>query len=299
MQSTHSDPALSVRFSVAGVEIIRLLEIEFRSFEPSFLIPQWNASDTAAHLPWLVPECLTPDQTCLTVNVNTWIVRTPRHTILVDTGIGNDRVRRIPVFNQLDTPYLAHLQAAGVSPEDVDFVFCTHLHSDHVGWNTHLEGGVWRPTFANARYVFAEPELAVSQSEAFRTGYAAGVYEDSILPVLEAGLVQLVGPEGGEIVEHLRFIPTPGHTAGHMSIELNVQGQRALFTGDVMHNPIQVFQPQWNSVFCDLQDRARESRRWVLDYAAEHEALLLTAHFPRSSAGYVRRHGEQFEWRFA
>lgn len=221
------------------------------------------------------------------------------HTILVDTGIGNGRERRIPFFNQLDTLYLENLEAAGVSPEAVDFVLCTHLHSDHVGWNTRRDRGAWRPTFPNARYVFPEVELAVIQAEALRAGHAAGVYEDSILPVLDAGLVQLVGPQGGEIVDNLRFVPTPGHTAGHMSIELNVRGHRALFTGDVMHNPIQVYFPHWNSVFCVLQDRARESRRWLLDYAAEHRALLLSAHFPRSSAGYVGRRGERFEWRFA
>lgn len=299
MQAAGPGTVQTGRHNIGDVEIVRLQEIEFRDFQPGFLFPEWNAANIEAHLPWLVPDCLTPDHAGLTVSVNTWIVRTPHHTILVDTGIGNDRDRRIPLFNQLSTPYLKKLQAAGVTPESVDFVFCTHLHSDHVGWNTRRDGDAWRPTFPNARYVFPELELTVSQSEAFRTGYAAGVYEDSILPVLEAGLVDLVGPQGAQIVDHIRFIPTPGHTAGHMSIELNGGGRRALFTGDVMHNPMQVYMPHWNSVFCDMQDRARESRRWLLDYAAEHQALLLSAHFPRSSAGYVRRHGECFEWRFA
>lgn len=287
------------RYAVGAAIVTRLTEIVFTDFNPAYLFPEWSVPALAPHLHWLVPDCMSPNHADLTVSVNTWIVQTSRHTVLIDTGIGNGRVRSIPAFNDLDTPYLERLAAAGIEPGQVTHVLSTHLHSDHVGWNTRREGGAWVPTFHNARYVFPEEELKFAQSEEFRQRHAVGVYEDSIEPILHAGLVDLVGVQGGEVLEGFKHVPTPGHTPGHMSIELSSRGERAIFTGDVMHNPLQVWLPHWNSIFCGEQEQARKSRRWLLEHAAETAALLCTAHFPCTAAGRVLRQDGGFAWQFA
>lgn len=299
MNTIHSPRTFLQRYTVGEATITRLTEIVFTNFKPAYVFPDWSLRAIAPHLPWLVPECLDAEQANLTVSVNTWIVQTPRHTVLVDTGIGNGRVRRIPSFNQLDTRYLQQLAGVGIEPGQVTHVLSTHLHSDHVGWNTRWIDGAWKPTFPNARYLFPQVELQYAQSDEFRFKQAVGVYEDSIEPVLQAGLVDLVSAEGGEVLQGFRHRPTPGHTPGHMSIELLSHGERAIFTGDVMHNPLQVWLPHWNSVFCSDQERARVSRRWLLGHAADTGAQLFTAHFPRTAAGRVTRQDEGFAWQFA
>ncbi len=299
MSPSRPTPLPLEQYTVGAATVTRLTEIVFADFKPGYLFPEWSVAALAPHLHWLVPDCLSPDHAELTVSVNTWIVQTPRHTVLIDTGIGNGRARRIPAFHQLHTPYLERLAAAGIEPGQVTHVLNTHLHSDHVGWNTRRQGEAWVPTFCNARYLFPEQELKFAQSDAFRLHHAVGVYEDSIAPVLQAGLVDLVDAQGGDVLEGFRHVPTPGHTPGHMSIELSSGGDRAIFTGDVMHNPLQVWLPHWNSVFCGEQEQARRSRLWLLERAAETAALLCTAHFPRTAAGWVRRQGDGFEWQFA
>lgn len=291
-------PALQ-KYTVGEAIVTRLPEIVFHDFDAAFLFPQWSAQAIAPHLAWLQPDCLDAARTGLTVSVNSWIVQSGRLTVVVDTGIGNGRVRRIPLFHQLDTPYLQRLAAAGIDLAQVTHVLSTHLHSDHVGWNTRWHEGRWQPTFPNARYLFPEAELRYAQSDAFRQEDAVGVYEDSIEPVLAAGLVDLVDAAGGEVLEGFRHLPTPGHTPGHMSIELSSGGQCAIFTGDVMHNPLQVWLPHWNSAFCREQEQARVSRRRLLERAADADVLLFTAHFPRTAAGRVVRQGAGFAWQFA
>lgn len=287
------------KYQLGDVEITRVREIVFPAFDAKFLFPEWNPGVVEGNRRWLQPGCVNASGDAVTISIHTWVVRTPRHTILIDTGIGNGRNRRIPLFNQLDTPYLDRLAEAGVRPEAVDYVFCTHLHSDHVGWNTRRDGERWVPTFPNARYVFPEDELAFSRSDAFQTGYAAGVFEDSIAPIVDAGLVELIPRCGGRFLDDFTFYPTPGHTPGHMSIGLASGGEAALFTGDVVHNPVQIYQPAWNSAFCETPDRALQSRQWMLEHVSARRALVLTAHFPDSSAGYVTRTGDGFDWHFA
>lgn len=287
------------KYIVGDVEVIRISEIVFHDFSASFLFPDWDANVLDDKLAWMTPGCVNKARSMVTVNIHTWLLKTPKHIILIDTGIGNGRTRTVPMFNQLNTPYLDRLAQAGVGVDQVDYVMCTHLHSDHVGWNTCRRDGKWVPTFPNARYVFPQRELEQCQSGAREPAQAGGIYEDAILPVLESQQVDLVGPEGGESIDGLTFYPTPGHTAGHMSIGLAAQGEQALFTGDVVHNPIQIYRPRWNSAFCEDAAQARSSREWMLAYAVAKKALLFTAHFPESSAGYIAATEKGFDWRFA
>ncbi|WP_460909338.1 MBL fold metallo-hydrolase [Paraburkholderia jirisanensis] len=263
-------------------------DVLFSDFRPSVL---------GEHRCWLDADHIDASEENFLLSIHTWVVRHEGRTILVDTASGNHKNRPFSaLFHQLDTPYLARLEAAGVRPEEVDLVLLTHLHVDHVGWNTRLEEGRWVPTFPNARYV-----LPTAEREFFDT--PAGekrlmVFEDSVLPVINAGLVDEIGVGGGEYLPGIVFHPTPGHCVGHMSIEVTSAGETALFTGDVWHHPLQVYQPGWSSVFCADKERANVSRRWVLERAARTGATVFTPHFAGSSAGTVQADADGFRWTF-
>jgi glyoxylase-like metal-dependent hydrolase (beta-lactamase superfamily II) len=246
----------------------------------------------------MVPACFDERDGRLISSIHTWVLRTRHHTILVDSCAGNHKNRpSVPRFHQLNLPFLEGLAAAGVSPESVDYVMCTHLHADHCGWNTRLLDGRWVPTFPNARYLFSKAEYEHWRGPAGKQGVNAGVYEDSVLPVVESGQAEIVDGEGS-VGDGLMFHPTPGHTVGHVAIKLQSREHRAVFSGDIMHQPLQVFRPDWNSAFCEDPTRARASRRWLLEHAADTGSTVFTAHFANSSAGRITRHGNRFDWRF-
>ncbi|WP_211175944.1 MBL fold metallo-hydrolase [Brasilonema sp. UFV-L1] len=291
----------SKTYKVGDVTITRVTE-QVINLAPEVLLPDWNPAVVQEHQDWLVPGCMDETHEHFILSIHTWVVKTQRHTILIDTASGNDKERPLnPIFHHLQLPYLERLEAAGVTPEAVDYVLLTHLHVDHVGWNTRLVDGRWVPTFPNAKYVFPKVEQDYYSSPASHNDVnipSLGVYEDSVLPVIEAGLTETISSGGGEFIDGLSFLPTPGHSIGHMSISLTSRGEEALFSGDVMHHPIQVYRPEWNSVFCEFADQARASRLWALEYAAQRGATFFSTHFPKSSAGLVTRKGDQFDWRF-
>ena len=282
-------------YQVGDAKITRVTDTLLHGLAPSYLYGDWDAAllDEQAQLRGL----LDADGGGITLSVHSWVVEWAGQVLLIDTGIGNDKERGFnPLFHRLQTPFLQRLAAVGVQPEQVDQVLLTHLHADHVGWNTRLQDGEWRPTFPRARYALPQGEL-----DFFATPAADSrrmVFDDSVAPVIAAGQALVIGRDGGEYGEDLHFHPTPGHCAGHMAISLTSRGETALFTGDVMHTPMQVYRPEWNSVFCREQDAARESRRWLLDYAAENRATVFSAHFPDTSAGRITRRDGGFGWQF-
>lgn len=234
--------------------------------------------------------------------IRSWLVRWKGLTVLIDTGIGNGKRRPFNAFfDRLDNPFLARLAAAGVQPDAVDAVLHTHLHVDHVGWNTVWEadpalpqGGQWRPTFPRALHVMPTEDLAFFDTPAGASRRM--VFEDSVQPVLAAGQVQTIGPSGGTVLNGFRFRPTPGHCVGHMAIELESGGQRALFSGDVMHSPLQVASPSLSSVFCADRVQAARTRGALLADASQGKTLLLSAHFAGSGAGKVEKDGKNWRW---
>jgi glyoxylase-like metal-dependent hydrolase (beta-lactamase superfamily II) len=289
-------------YRIGDVTVTKIEEMRLNVATPSFLFPDWDPAELEPNLHWLTPANMDAGTGILIQSIHTWLIRTPHHVILIDTASGNDKERpRNPVFHHLNTPYLQRLAAAGVQPGDVDYVLHTHLHVDHAGWNTRLVDGRWVPTFPNARHVFSQAEEDYYGSPASHNEVnvpSFGVFEDSVAPIIAAGQAERVSNEGGEYLDHFTFRPTRGHSIGHMSIELRSRGATALFTGDVMHHPMQVLRPDWNSVFCEWPDAARTSRRWVLEQGAEHNWLLFTPHFAETSAGYVTRQGDRFAWRY-
>jgi glyoxylase-like metal-dependent hydrolase (beta-lactamase superfamily II) len=282
---------------VGAATIARIDETSF-ALAPDQLFPAWNPSDGRALEERFATDSLDLTNRRVPLKTHLWVVELDGRTVVVDTGIGNGKSRPFSaLFDRLDNPVLARLHAAGFQPEQVDLVLLTHLHVDHVGWNTHWQGGRWAPVFPNATYVFGERErdyFATPESEPRRM-----VFEDSVLPIIKAGQARAVPDAGEEILDGIRFLPTFGHSTGHMAIEIRSRGETALFSGDVMHSALQVHRPEWNSVFCFDHKRARESRHELLTYAAETGATVFAAHFAETSAGTVTRVSSGFEWSYA
>jgi glyoxylase-like metal-dependent hydrolase (beta-lactamase superfamily II) len=260
---------------------------------PTWLLPDATPEALERHRGWLAPHFLDEKGRFLQ-SIHSFVVRAPGLTALVDTCVGNDKDRggRAP-FHMMRTGFLDELRAAGVPPEAVDLVICTHLHVDHVGWNTRLDGGRWVPTFPRARHLFARREW----EHWTQAGAAddARIMADSVTPVLDAGLADLVDMDH-RISDELWLEPTPGHTPGHVSVRLRSQGAEAVITGDLMHHPVQMAEPQWNSAFDSDADGARKTRRAFCERYAEGPVAVLGTHFHHPTAGHIVRHGDS--WRF-
>ncbi|HLG45323.1 MAG TPA: MBL fold metallo-hydrolase [Reyranella sp.] len=284
---------------IGNATIEKVEEICGPGFKPARMFPKFNQEAFDAQKGWMVPDHVEPGSDRLVGSVHTWVVKTGRHTILIDTCLGNHKDRHNPGWNKLNTPFLERLQACGCHPDSVDFVMCTHLHVDHVGWNTKLENGRWVPTFRNAKYLFAKREYAHWEAEHKTKGLETngGSFDDSVLPVVEAGKAVMID-SGHQPDPLLTIADYPGHTPGSIAINLEDGGKQACFSGDIMHHPIQVYHPDWSSQFCSDQDLSAKSRRRLLEDCCESGALLCPAHFPGANAGYIKRRGEAFaiEW---
>ncbi|CCD99591.1 putative metallo-beta-lactamase superfamily protein [Bradyrhizobium sp. STM 3809] len=231
-------------------------------------------------------------QDTLMLCVQSYVVKTPHHTILIDSCIGNDKPRARPVWNmKTDDSYMRALAAAGISVDDIDVVMCTHLHTDHVGWNTRLDNGRWVPTFPNARYVFAQAEYDYWVAQNDKAEVPA--FADSVLPVVEAQRADIVS-DGFVIGDHVRLLPTPGHTPGHVAVAIGKARDEAVFAGDLIHSPLQLAYPELSPKFDVDPKQAAVTRRGFLDRYCDTPTLCCTAHFPSPSAGRITRNGNGF-----
>lgn len=290
--------------TVGEVRVSRVIEMEGPSFAIDDLFPDADAESVAAALAvagdWLLPRFIAPEDRFLIMSLHSFVIRTARHVILVDTCVGNDKERPgRDAWHRRDGPFLDRLADAGVRPEDVDFVLCTHLHVDHVGWNTRLVDGRWVPTFPNARYIFARREYAFweAKAAAARAGTVnVGSYDDSVLPVVEAGQAIFVDDDHA-IEDGLWLEPAPEHTPGNVILNLVSGGERAAFTGDVMHHPLQLVRPDWSSRFCEDPGQSRATRRALIERFADSGTLILPAHFPTPTIGCIARTANGFRLR--
>ncbi|MSP68376.1 MAG: MBL fold metallo-hydrolase [Alphaproteobacteria bacterium] len=276
-----------MQIRIGDATITRIEEMFDTSFSPNGFLVGHDPEEFARHLHWLMPNHVEPSTGNLVFSMHSWLVRTPRHTVLVDTCIGNDK-DRLPRqhWHQLKNPYLDKLRAAGVAPEEVDYVMCTHLHPDHVGWNTRLDNGRWVPTFPKAKYVMGRIEFEAWKGAKNVAPIRARAFADSVLPVVEAGRATFV--EDGHVIEDGFTVElAPGHSSGNAVLRLASGGRQGLFVGDVLHSPIQVLHPDWSSVACEDPLLSAASRRRVLESCCEHRALMLPAHFGAPYASYI------------
>jgi glyoxylase-like metal-dependent hydrolase (beta-lactamase superfamily II) len=287
--------------TLGAVEITPVFEQRVILLPRAFAFPEielWEKNRD-----WLAPHFWDPGTDALVSSLRSWVVRSEGTTIVVDTGVGNDRDRpSIPAFDHLQTGYLDNLAAAGVRPEDVNFVVTTHLHSDHVGWNTQLVDGDWVPTFPNARYLISSADFDYwdpANANPTRSGpHMVGVFEDSVMPVHQAGQI-LLWEDGYNIDANLRLEPAPGHTPGSAVLWLRSGADRAVFVGDLLHSPLQIVEPDLCPCLDEDEPASRASRHRVLDAVVTDNALLLPAHFPGAGAVEVRRDGAGYsftEW---
>jgi glyoxylase-like metal-dependent hydrolase (beta-lactamase superfamily II) len=278
------------QWKIGDVTVTRIVEIE-GPFSGERILPDATPANIARHR-WLLPRFATADGK-LHVSVHALVIESGGRRIVVDTCVGNDKSRSVPGWSHLKGPFLADLARAGYPRESIDIVICTHLHVDHVGWNTMLEHGRWVPTFPNARYWIGNAEWehwSSAEEDDFRQPM-----DDSVRPVIEAGLVDLVAPND-RVTDEVVLEPTPGHTPGHVSVRITSCGEEAVITGDLMHHPVQCAEPSWASRFDSDPDKARSTRRSFLERYADRPVLVFGTHFATPSAGHIVRDGSA--WRF-
>jgi glyoxylase-like metal-dependent hydrolase (beta-lactamase superfamily II) len=269
------------------VSIARVVEIPRSTYPTAQMLPDSTPAAIARHMGWLRPHFWDDATGDLGSRIQTYVVRTPEHTVLIDTGVGNGKTRaHNPVWNQRQGSFLDDLRAVGVTPEQVDYVLCTHLHVDHVGWNTRQVHGRWAPTFPRAKYVMCGEEWQFWKYESEAGREEHGCIADSVVPVVETGQAVFVDDDYA-IGDFLRFEPSRGHTPGHVSVRLATAAGQAVFSGDLMHRTVQVAEPQWSSCFCYDRGEAAKTRREFVERHADSGTLILPAHFPHP--GYVVR----------
>ncbi len=277
-----------MQWTVGRVKITKIVEVDSTG-GTRFILPQ-ASSEEVLKMPWLVPE-FANEQGRLRMTIHSLIVETPDHRIVVDTGLGNDKEgRHVPVWNKLNTPYLAQMTDAGYPPDTIDLVLCTHLHVDHVGWNTRLVDGRWVPTFTNARYLFGKTEYEHWAAHQHDPAHPPVSFIDSVKPVVEAGRADLIGSDH-RVCEELTLIPTPGHSPGHLSILVRSDGEQMLLAGDAAHHPVQMAHLDWSSTADYDPAQATQTRRELFARFADTPTRVIGGHF---SAGRIVRDGNAF-----
>jgi glyoxylase-like metal-dependent hydrolase (beta-lactamase superfamily II) len=280
-----------LKWKIGAVTVTKVVESEV-ALGCHHLLPDADP-EALRNIPWMEPYMSGPDK--FLMSIHALVVDTPTKRIVVDTCIGNDKPRAALRGEVLATTFLADLAAAGAPRESVDVVLCTHLHVDHVGWNTMLVDGAWVPTFPNARYLIARREFEYWRDED-HDGEAPEIFADSVKPVFDAGLVDLVQPDH-RIDETVSLVSTPGHTPGHVSLLIRSEGEEALITGDMIHHPSQLAYPDWGSAFDYDMAASSLTRREQFAQVADRPLLVIGTHFAHPTAGHIVRDGDA--WRLA
>jgi len=275
-------------WKVGEVTITRIVELEIPiAYDPAAPFMRDAKPEALEALPWLYPHFVTVEGALL-LSVHALLVEAPGLRLVVDTCIGNDRPRELTGGVALQTPFLEQLAEAGWSRDGVDAVVCTHLHVDHVGWNTMLENGKWVPTFPKARYLIGREELDHWRAEGDDAQQI--ILGDAIQPIFDAGLAELVEVDH-RLSPEVWLEPTPGHTPGHVSVMIESAGERAMISGDFLHHPCQIAHPEWPSGSDIDPDLAVATRRSALERVTDRPVLFIGTHFAAPTAGYIRSDG--------
>ena len=282
----------SQRWQVGACTLTAVVENETPHIPPGLFFAGVKEEDVARHASWLVPD-FADERGRVTLRVQAFVIESRGRRVLVDPCVGNFKNRPMPFWHQQSWPFLERFAAAGFAPEAIDTVVHTHLHADHCGWDTRLSGGAWVPTFPNARHLYTQAELDWIRAES--NPGIDGVYEDSIAPILDADLADVVPPDF-DLGGGLRLEASPGHTPGHVSLWVESQGETALVSGDFLHHPVQCAELEWAETGDEDPDQARATRRRLLGRAADTRALFLGTHFATRPAGRIERRGDAFRF---
>jgi glyoxylase-like metal-dependent hydrolase (beta-lactamase superfamily II) len=274
---------------IGDVEIARIVEVNGFEDDISMLLPD-AGSDFVQRFPWLVPHFATPAGRMI-ISFQCFVLRSQGRSVMIDTCIGADRQREFEVFCNLETTFLDDLAAAGFAHPTITDVLCTHLHFDHVGWNTRKVNGKWVPTFPQARYLFGRKEWAHWKHLRETNGYHHMEHlTDAVDPVMEAGLVQFIDPDF-RLTSEVSLMPTPGHTPGHVSVLIESRGRRAIITGDMMHNPIQIAVPAKEARFDMDKTQAARTRCEFVEKFTGSDTLIIGSHFSHPTSGHIVKDG--------
>ncbi|MCZ6459443.1 MAG: MBL fold metallo-hydrolase [Gammaproteobacteria bacterium] len=275
-----------MKWRIGNVRITQIVELTTASLGP-YLLPQATPERLLA-VPWLKP--FIDDSGKIILSMHALVVETQGQTLVVDTCIGNDKPRSYPRWNLMQSDFLQRFEAAGFSTDSIDAVMCTHMHVDHVGWNTRLVDGVWQPTFANARYLFAENEWAYWRDEPQEYG---PVIEDSVQPIFDAGMADLVADDH-RLSDEVWLESTPGHTPGHVSVHIASQGEEAVITGDMIHHPCQIAHADWASTADWDPVMSCGTRESFIERYAGQPVLIIGTHFAGPAAGRIVRDDDTY-----
>lgn len=288
---------------IGQLQVDLLLESE-SAFSPlDCVVPGITPEQIEAHAHWLKPAFVTADNR-VNMSFHSYILKTPKHIILVDACVGNDKERLLrPTWHRQKFTYIDNMARLGVKPQDIDFVCCTHMHADHVGWNTRLKNGHWVPTFPKARYVFANAEYSHWEKEN-RQALAHGLdtpnhgsFADSVLPVVDAGLALMV-ESGFEFEAGIQLHAAHGHTAGNSLLDVRNQGEHAVFAGDILHTPAQLIDLSLSSRFCHDPTQAARTREAMVHGLADTSTVLFSGHFPSPTAGRIVASNDHFRFEY-
>ena len=274
------------KWQVGDVKVTQIVELTTASLGPH-LLPQ-ATPELMADIEWMTP--FLDDRHRLVLSMHALVVESQGQTIVVDTCVGNDKQRSYPKWNHMQGDFLTKFETAGFTTGQIDSVLCTHMHVDHVGWNTRLVDGKWLPTFANADYLFAEDEWNHWRVEEQEYG---PVIEDSVQPIFDVGRAVLV-PGTHRVTDEVVLEPTPGHTPGHVSVHITSQGEEAVITGDMIHHPCQINSPDWSTTADTDQNLSRNTRRSFIDRYADRPVLIIGTHFAGPTAGNIVTDGDTF-----
>jgi glyoxylase-like metal-dependent hydrolase (beta-lactamase superfamily II) len=281
---------------VGDVRITRIVELNGFALDAAMLLEGGTPELVASHSKWLRPHFATESRQ-IVMSWQAFVVETPTRKMMVDTCLGTDRKFHFDDLNGLQTSFLQDLASIGIQPEQIDTVLCTHLHFDHVGWNTRLEGGHFVPTFPRARYLFDKSEYANMQELARAGDWHAEHLPIAIQPVIDAHLVTFIDAAQYRVCDEVWFEPTPGHTPGHISVHVESRGEQAIITGDMMHHPIQCAVPRVPDNFDEDKPRASATRERFIKQYGDGRVLIIGSHFPHPTSGWIVPHeqGHRFE----
>jgi glyoxylase-like metal-dependent hydrolase (beta-lactamase superfamily II) len=289
-------------FTIGQATITRIEETNLPSYPLTQIFPEFTEAHLREHAHWLAPHHYETESGKIKLAVHSWLLEVGGKKILIDSCCGNSKVKPgRPFWNMLNEPYLERLAAAGARPEDIDMVMCTHLHHDHVGWNTQQKDGKWVPTFPKARYVFSRPDVEYFSKidvDPEEGPAELGTFRECVVPILEHGKADLVDGGPYRLNDFIEIDSAPGHSPGHVVFKLESRGERGVFIGDVWHHLLQVYYPDWNFPKNSDAAQARVSRRKVLDWCASTGALVMPGHVGRPFAGRIEKAADGYKAEF-